>query len=127
MLTLAIPVIPVTDVVRAEQFYCEGLGFRLNSTYRSDPERVNPAYLSLERDGIWLHVDSFSAAKAGNANAFFCVRDADAFYAEITGRGVEVPNPPWDQTWGNREVLLKDPDGNGLCFAQVGAARKAED
>jgi len=24
----------------------------------------------------------------------------------------------WDQSWGNLEFSVKDPDGNGICFAQ---------
>jgi uncharacterized glyoxalase superfamily protein PhnB len=39
------------------------------------------------------------------------VEDADAAYAELSARGVEVGDGPEDLPWG-RFVYFKDPDGN---------------
>jgi catechol 2,3-dioxygenase-like lactoylglutathione lyase family enzyme len=38
------------------------------------------------------------------------------------GRGVPIELPPTDQTWGNREMYVNDPDGNSLRF--IGAAAR---
>jgi uncharacterized glyoxalase superfamily protein PhnB len=46
----------------------------------------------------------------------FFVEDVDALHAELVGRGVRIDVAPVDQTWGNREMYVKDPDGNCLRF-----------
>jgi uncharacterized glyoxalase superfamily protein PhnB len=33
---------------------------------------------------------------------------------------VAVDLPPTDQTWGNREMYVKDPDGNAIRFVRQG-------
>ena len=36
----------------------------------------------------------------------------------LTGRGVKIDLPPTDQSWGTREMHVKDPDGNRICFVR---------
>ena len=56
------------------------------------------------------------------------VDDVDAVFRKFRARGLKTPgNPdqpvevhqgPIDQTWGNREFYVADPDGNSLRFTQ---------
>jgi lactoylglutathione lyase len=50
--------------------------------------------------------------------AMIWVDDVDQIYDEITVRGALTTLPPTDQTWGNREAYIRDPDGNVLVFAK---------
>ena len=43
------------------------------------------------------------------------VTDVDGWQAELLTRGIVAEHAPVDQPWGNREMLLLDPDGNKLC------------
>ena len=52
-------------------------------------------------------------------DAFLYVDDVDGLYAEFMARGATSHMPPTVQTWGNREMGIRDPDGNVLVFAQV--------
>jgi hypothetical protein len=54
MFGAATPLPRVKSVSGIEDFYCDGLGFSIQSRYRSHPERVDPAYLVLRRDGAVL-------------------------------------------------------------------------
>ena len=117
MLQIAIPVISVKDSVRTEAYYCQVLGFQKMFGYRPAPDRSDPTYLGVQRDGVWLHLDSFKPERAGRTGAFFWVADVDAIHAEITARGARCQLPPTDQTWGNREIHILDPDDNVLVFA----------
>ena len=45
------------------------------------------------------------------------VADVDRLYDEISARGAVVQLPPTNQTWGTREIAIRDPDGNVLGFA----------
>ncbi len=117
MLKSAVPVFQVSSSAAAEEFYCTRLGFRLVSAYRPDPALADPCYLTLVRDGVQLHVQSFKSEITGAGNAYMHVESVDALHAEFAGRGVSV-NGPFDQTWGQREIGVRDPDGNHIGFGQ---------
>src|SRR3954452_24379794 len=117
MITSAIPVIAVSDSVRAEDYYCRVLGFQKMFAYRPNPNKLDPCYLGIARDGVWLHLESFKPERAGMNRAFLWVADVDRLPDEISSRCAVSQPPPTDQTWGNRETHFRDPDGNVLCFA----------
>jgi uncharacterized glyoxalase superfamily protein PhnB len=52
------------------------------------------------------------------------VEDVDALHAELVAKGVPIDLEPTDQTWGNREMYVKDPDGNSIRFVHEGGANK---
>ena len=118
MFKAAIPVLHVSDSVAAEQYYCARLGFRRHFAYRPDPAKPDPCYTGLSRDGVWLHVSSFSGDGVGGGVVYLLVEDVDALYAELVARGVRIDLEPTDQTWGNREMYVKDADGNCMRFVQ---------
>ena len=78
----------------------------------------------LARDGAELHVSSFSGDGVAGGVVFLTVEDVDALHAELVAGGVSVALAPTDQTWGNREMYVKDEDGNSVRFVQ---AREAAD
>ena len=117
MILSAIPILAVAHSAEAEGYYCRVLGFQKTFAYRPDPERSDPCYLGVARDGVSLHLDSFKPERAGTTNAFLWASDVDQLFAEISARGAICQLPPTDQTWGNREIHIRDPDGNVLCFA----------
>ena len=118
MLKRAIPLLHVTDSMAAERFYSGQLGFRLASIYRPDPQRADPAYLTIVRDEAVLHISSFSGDGVAGCVASLIVDDVDALHREYAAKGVAIDLPPTDQTWGNREMYVKDADRNCLRFQQ---------
>ena len=118
MLEAAIPVIHVSDSTRAESFYCGQLGFSKQWENRPGSGESSPAYLGLQRDGVWIHVSSFSGDGVSGAVTAFVVADLDALFDEFKNKGVQVDLEAFDQTWGSREMYLCDPDGNKLRFVQ---------
>lgn len=114
----ALPLLHVSSSANAEAFYCGQLGFMLESTYRPHPPAPDPGFLSVVRDGVHLHLSSFADDGGFGGVVAFAVRDVDALYAEFQARGIPIALPPTDQTWGNREMYIRDPDGNALRFLQ---------
>jgi glyoxalase superfamily protein len=47
----AIPVLHVSKIADAEEFYCTQLGFRQTFMYRFDERQSDPCYMGLMRDG----------------------------------------------------------------------------
>jgi len=74
--------------------------------------------MGLIRDGIMIHLSSFSGdGIAGNAIVLI-VDNVDALYEEFILNEVEIDLPPTDQSWGNREMYIRDADNNSIRFTQ---------
>lgn len=113
MLTGAAAVFTVRDVAAATAYYRDGLGFTVSFEYG------NPIfYVCLCRDDVNLHLIAEGKTKRQPGQAALCVfvKDVDAVYAELIGRGVEALKPHKDYDYGMREFNLLDPDGNQLFF-----------
>ena len=85
--------------------------------YRTDTSKYDPCYLGVARDAVWLHLQSFKRERAGMTDAFLWVTDVDLLHEELSARGAVIQLPPTDQSWGTREIGVRDPDGNVLVFA----------
>ena len=116
MLKQAIPVLHVSRSEAAEDFYVNRLGFRRLFAYRPDPGKPDPCYMGLARDEARLHVSSFPGDGLSGGVAYVVVDDIDALHAQLALEGVRIDLEPTDQTWGNREMYVKDPDGNSIRF-----------
>lgn len=116
MIKFAIPLLHVSDSSTASAFYCDKLGFRHEFSHRADDAKPDPCYMGLTRDGVWLNLSSFSGdgVSGGVVNLF--VDDVDSLHAEFLAKGVRIDVAPVDQTWGSREMYIKDADGNCLRF-----------
>jgi len=114
----AIPVMKVTSSIAAEQFYCHGLGFIVLASWRPDETKDDPRYMTLARDGARLHVHSFQSGTVGAGAVYVFVDNVDALYEELLSSGVSVSGPPIDQTWGTREIVVRDADRNVVTFGQ---------
>lgn len=71
------------------------------------------------RDEVRLHVSSFSGDGVP-AVVFLLVDDVDELHEELLRKTVRIDLEPTDQTWGNREMYVKDSDGNSIRFVHAG-------
>jgi len=117
MIKSAIPVIAISNSLRSEDYYCRILGFEKKFAYRPDPNKSDPCYMGVARDGVMLHLHSFKPERAGLTDAFVNVADVDELFSELSAREANIQLPPTDQTWNDREMHVRDPDGNAICFA----------
>jgi len=70
------------------------------------------------RDEDQFNRDSMSVDKGRGMYIYINVDDVDAKYSELSEKGFRPYSEPKDWPWGNREFILKDPDGYKLCFWQ---------
>lgn len=75
------------------------------------------------RDEAPFTGDSLAGDKGKGMYIYINVDDIDATYHQLTEQGFTPATTPKDWPWGNREFILKDPDGYKLCFWQPIAAR----
>lgn len=117
MFKLAIPVLHVSSSAAAEEFYCIRLGFHQEFAYRPFGG-LDPCYMGLTRGDARLHVSSFSGDGVSGGVVFLLVDDVDGLHEELVRKNVRIDTGPIDQSWGNREMYVKDPDGNSIRFVR---------
>jgi uncharacterized glyoxalase superfamily protein PhnB len=106
----AIPILPADDLGVAKEFYAAKLGFAV--LYEASGDGRN-GILGLARGTIQITVDSPMDGHGRNACVSLEVDDADAYFAEWSGR-VHVLRAPRDEPWGARTFDLVDPFGNTI-------------
>jgi catechol 2,3-dioxygenase-like lactoylglutathione lyase family enzyme len=118
-LTRALPVIFVANVEASAEFFKNTLGFSIDFLHGAPP-----FYGSVSRDGACLHLkfvhESVLAVGAqdrdGFITAFIEVDNVKGLYAEYVTAGALFEQKLKKQAWGGRDFIVRDPDGNGLCF-----------
>ncbi len=113
------PFIHVPDIDEAIAFFVDLLGFKLYVRH------ANYAYVQRECAGVrLLQNHGEDGAPPGNRRfAYYIdVNDVDALYAELKPRLDVLPpgdvHGPADKPYGQRELLIRAPDGNLLAFGQ---------
>jgi len=118
-LTRAVPVISVASVEAAAGFFKNTLGFSIDFLH-GEP----PFYGSVSRDGACVHLKFVhepvltvgAQDRDGFIVAFIQVENVKALYAEYLAAGAGFDQKLKKQAWGGRDFIVRDPDGNGLCF-----------
>ena len=118
MIKVAVPLLQVSNSALAKDFYCNQLGFHHEFSHCAGEAGSDPCYMGVTRDGVWLNLSSFSGDGVAGGTANLFVDDVDALHAEFISKGVPIDTGPVDQTWGSREMYVKDADRNCLRFIQ---------
>lgn len=71
--------------------------------------------VSMRDEEMFAH-DSLAGEKGKGMYIYIEVDDVDKFYAQLIQKGITPATKPKDWHWGNREFIVKDPDGYKLCF-----------
>jgi len=109
------PQLRMTNWQRSRVFYADGLGFTIDWEHRFEPGF--PVFAQLTLKGLSLFLSEHSGDCQVGGAAYFVIDDVDMFCRTIRGRGIEPAGRPSNTPWGTREVVIVDPDGNRLRFA----------
>jgi lactoylglutathione lyase len=107
------------DIVAGIRFYRDLLGFV--ETFRT-PTAGTPEHIELRLNGFTIGLGTVEAARNAHgveaepgrpAMALVVwTDDVDRAYRDLVDAGVPTVQPPHDTGNGNRNALLRDPDGN---------------
>ena len=114
-----IPILYVKSIAVAEEFYCNRLGFTRQFAHRNDDTKADPCYMGLTHDGSRLHISSYPGDAGTGSGVVIVVDGIDGLHEELVRKGVSIAMPPTDQDWGNREMSVRDPDGNKITFVSL--------
>jgi len=56
------------------------------------------------------------SSKGTGVFLYLSVDDVDGFHKGLLSKGLKPSSKPQDQPWGNREFILRDPDGYKLVI-----------
>lgn len=116
------PFMHVSDVARAVAFFTDTLGF--------DCPLQSDAYAYVEREGAGIRIQWHDEPEElgtphGGFAYYVDVRDLDAILAELGPKLAALPkgdvHGPVDQRYGQRELMIRAPDGNLVVFGQATA------
>jgi uncharacterized glyoxalase superfamily protein PhnB len=118
-LTRAVPVIFVANVEASAQFFKHTLGFSIDFLHGKPP-----FYGSVSRGGACVHLKFVhepvlavgAQDRDGFITAFIEVENVKALYAEYVAAGATFDQKLKKQAWGGRDFVVRDADGNGICF-----------
>ena len=119
-LVKAMPVLYVSDVQAAAEFYRDKLGFRIDFLHGQ------PAfYGAVSRDEACIHLrfvhqHMYIAGLREEEQviaAFVAVADVKGLFAEYETRKVPFVHRLRKEPWGQSSFIVPDPDGNAVCFA----------
>ncbi|HSW79970.1 MAG TPA: VOC family protein [Candidatus Saccharimonadales bacterium] len=110
----------VKDTAKTADFY-DKLGFHF--------EKREPDHLSVRLNWFWMDFhpqdkeDKPEFQKEANLEnkgaglfIYVSVDDVDEFYEGLKAKGLKPSSEPRDWPWGNREFVIRDPDGYKLVF-----------
>jgi catechol 2,3-dioxygenase-like lactoylglutathione lyase family enzyme len=117
MIKVAIPILHISDPALAECFYCGELGFEKTFAYQPFGE-TGPCYFGIVRDGVSIHLSSFPGDGVAGSAVSLKVDNLDKLFEEYNAKHIRIDLPPTDQSWGNREMYINDPDNNSIRFIQ---------
>jgi uncharacterized glyoxalase superfamily protein PhnB len=78
--------------------------------------------IAISTERLIKQFNAGAATAAANRSAIieFEVDDVDAVRTRLRDASVDYAMPPTDMPWGNRSMLLRDPDGNLVnVFARI--------
>lgn len=112
----------VKDTKQTADFY-QMLGFHL--------DKNEPDHVSVRLNWFWIDFhpqdkedkpdfqkEAVLEPKGAGQFLYIKVDDVDAFYQDLLAKGLKPSSEPRDWPWGNREFVLRDPDGYKLVFFQ---------
>src|SRR5262245_47776766 len=113
-LEAAVPILPVSNLTDALDYYERILGFKVDWRWGE------PAYLaSMCRDRVEINLSLSSQPTTAASKVYFQMVGVDTYYGELTRAGAKVAVPLGNRPYGMRDFRIVDPSGNELSFGEA--------
>jgi hypothetical protein len=115
---LAVPVLRIFDVAKAEEFYLTYLGFTVEWTHRFGDDF--PVHMQIVRGNLRLQLTEHAGESSPGASVVVYTSHLTAFLSELQAKDYRFMKPAIaQQEWG-LELQLTDPFSNRLRFIESG-------
>ena len=115
------PILNIKNVTVSLDYYCNTLGFQ-DVFHWSDEDAPPWTFAQVRRGDFFVYLCQGSQGGPGMWMYLNLASSEDlaALYQEYQAKAVKITQPPTDQRWGMREMLVEDVDGHIL---RIGAPR----
>lgn len=118
------PTFRYRDAARMIDWLTRNFGFTVRARYDDGKGVVQHAELAFGASMIMLGTvadDAYGAmvgstVAPGGKSTYVAVDDPDALFAKAKSAGVTVEEEPTDRSYGSREFIVRDPEGNLWAF-----------
>ena len=114
VLGTAVPILSVSDLSEALDYYVRVLGFQVAWRWGEPPRLA-----SVCRDRVEVNLSQSFEAKPGFSKVYFHMTGVDAYYTNITTAGAKIAVPLAERSYGMRDFRIVDPSGNELSFGEA--------
>lgn len=112
-----IPILRIFDIAKADEFYLDYLGFKVDWDHRFDDKA--PLYRQISRGDLILHLSEHHGDGSPGARLRVMMRGVEAFHREISGKNYRYMRPGIETTpWQTEETGVIDPFGNLIRFCE---------
>jgi hypothetical protein len=105
------PILAVKNINISKQYYADRMGWRI------DVEMGD--FVAIRRDTIRIFLIQDDAQGKPGTHLHIWVGDVDALHDELLASGAMIKSPPKNYPWGDRELLVTDPDDHVIRFSGV--------
>jgi len=130
MLNKSTPILHVKSVEPSVKFWTERFGFHKTIEV---PEGDHLGFVALENGGIEIMLQTYSGMQADPSNplakaveqgpSFLFMEVPDIKATEQALKGAEIVQPIHDTFYGSKEIVVKEPGGHFVIFAQMPTAK----
>lgn len=121
LIIAAEPQLFVSDIKLSCRFFVNELGFKVGFSYGKPPFCAqvirDGGRLNLRKVSGPVFDSSFRARERDALSATLTLDDIKPLFLEFQNAGVSFHQPLKTEPWGVRTFIVKDPDGNLICFA----------
>ena len=118
------PVLPVSKVKEAIEWYEQALGFSLSFINDQDEDEIGDSwtYALLENGNSEIHlckIQPNDETLCSPANCYLYIEDIQPVHTHLSSMDANVSDV-MEMPWGNLECWLHDPDGNRIVLSSPG-------
>lgn len=112
------PILRIFDVAKADEFYVEYLGFKIDWNHRFDDNA--PLYRQISRSGLVLHLSEHHGDGSPGVHMRVTMKGLEAYHGELKARKYGYMRPGIEDGLapGTKEMTVIDPSGNHIVFCE---------
>lgn len=112
-----VPMLRIFDRKKAEEFYVNWLGFKIEWEHRFD--ETSPVYMEITKPGIKIHLTEHHGDCTPGGKAFIVCSGLQEYHQQLLDKNYPYNRPGIEMaSWGSLCMTAIDPFGNQLLFTE---------
>jgi catechol 2,3-dioxygenase-like lactoylglutathione lyase family enzyme len=113
-----VPILRIFDIAKADEFYLNYLGFKVDWDHRFDDKA--PLYRQISRGNLILHLSEHHGDGSPGVQVRIIMRGIAEYHRELSAKDYRYMRPGIEEgpAAGSREMGVIDPFGNQIRFCQ---------